>query len=78
MYRAYAQIAFNSSTLMSGLARFIFSPSKKTILIDSSRILIVVVQTLQYDMHNANYASSSVGWQRNMLRKWCGPLVLSL
>lgn len=53
MYRVYAHIAFNSSTLKSSLARLNFSPSKKTILNYFSGILIVVVQTLPYDMHNA-------------------------
>ena len=65
MYRVYAQNAFILSTLKSSLARLNFSPSEKTRLIVCFGILVVVVQTLQCDMHNAGDALSFVCWQRN-------------
>lgn len=50
----YAQIAFNTLTSKSSLARPNFSTSEKIILVDCSVLLIIVVQTLQFDKHKTN------------------------
>lgn len=81
LYRANAQIAFNSSALKSDLARPNFNPSKKTMLIDflGGGICIVVAQTVQYDMCNANDVLSCMLTEKYVrTRKLCETLVLSI